>query len=105
MPSPQGLVGFSQGATILWESDADLARDLDGMRELGATWLRLDFPWPSIEPAREQFNWAPFDRIVSAAHVRGFEILGLLSYTPSWAAARGKTMPSNPDDFARFAAA
>ena len=80
-----GRVGFSPGADILWASAEDQRRELDLMAATGAHWLRLDFPWPSVEPARGTFNWAPFDRIVAAAQERGFEIVGLPGYAPSWA--------------------
>jgi hypothetical protein len=79
-------VGFSPGADILWASPQDQARELDLMAATGAHWLRLDFPWPSIEPTKGKWNWAPFDSIVAAARVRGFEIVGLPGYAPSWAA-------------------
>ena len=63
--------GFSPGAGILWESDADLARDLDAMAATGASWIRLDFAWSSIEATRAVFSWAATDRVVDAARARG----------------------------------
>ncbi|MGH9154570.1 MAG: hypothetical protein ACRD1K_01670, partial [Acidimicrobiales bacterium] len=63
--------GFSPGSTILWGSDADLARDLDAMAATGAAWLRLDFDWPSIEQQPGIFTWGPTDRVVTAARARG----------------------------------
>ncbi len=79
-------VGFSPGADILWASAQDQARELDLMAATGAHWLRLDFPWPSVEPSKGAWNWAPFDSIVAAAHERGFEVVGIAGYAPPWAA-------------------
>src|SRR5437870_2455864 len=76
--------GFSSGAQLLWESPADQAHDLDLMAATGAKWLRLDFPWPSVQPTPTTWNWAPFDNIVALAKARGFTIAGLPSYTPTW---------------------
>jgi hypothetical protein len=80
-----GRVGFSPGADILRAPAADQARELDLMAATGAHWLRLDFPWPSIEPAAGQWRWGPFDSIVAAAQQRGFEIVGVAGYAPQWA--------------------
>ncbi len=79
-------VGFSPGADLLWMSTAEQNHELDLMAATGAHWLRLDFPWPSVEPADNAWNWAPFDKIVSAAQERGFEIVGIPGYGPDWAA-------------------
>jgi hypothetical protein len=104
-PVPGGSVGFSSGAQLLWESPADQARDLDLMASTGAKWLRLDFPWPSVQPAPTTWNWVPFDNIVALANARGFTILGLPSYTPGWAQAPGTSgaaPPATPATFAAF---
>lgn len=88
---PAGHVGFSPGAGLLWATPGDQTRELDLMAATGAHWLRLDFPWPSVEPADGQWNWAPFDAIVTAATQRGFEIVGVAGYAPAWA-----TQPARP---------
>jgi hypothetical protein len=101
-----GTTGFAQGHTILWESDAQLARDLDGMARTGASWLRLDFDWPSIQSGGpDAWNWAPTDRVVNAASARGISILATPTYTPTWArpaGTTGKHPPTDPLDYVRF---
>jgi len=97
--------GFSPGGPILWESDADLARDLGAMAGTGAKWLRVDFDWPSVEPTPGVFNWAPTERVVRGAQARGLKIIALPAYTPAWARPPGTTdkhPPSQPSDFAAF---
>lgn len=102
------VLGIAPGSGI-FAGDADqLISDLDAMIELGSRWIRLDIDWARIEPERGQLEWTTTDEVVRAAHDRGFRILGLLTYTPSWARPPGtndKYPPSDPAAFARFAAA
>jgi hypothetical protein len=102
-----GTPGFSPGAAIFVAPDADLFFDMDRMKSLGATWIRLDFLWASIEATRGTFNWTDTDRLVAAARMRGLRVVGLLHTTPTWARAAGTTSdkhpPTNPDHFATFA--
>ena len=102
-PVAPASVGFSPGANIITASDADLARELDVMAATGAGWLRLDFPWPTVQPTPTTWNWAPFDRVVQAASARGLQILALPSYTPRWAMAPGSPENAPPADPAAFA--
>lgn len=110
-PLPPGSVGasdagFSPGHIILWGSDAQLAADLDSMAATGASWVRVDFDWPSIQPSGpNSYNWSNIDRVVGAAHERGLSVLALPTYTPAWARPGGtsdKHPPTNPDHFATF---
>ncbi|MCZ7536404.1 MAG: cellulase family glycosylhydrolase [Acidimicrobiia bacterium] len=108
-PATGTEVGFSQSHRILWESDADLAADLDAMKAVGAGWVRVDFDWPSVQPTSPtKWNWAPTDRVVNAARARGLDVLAMPAYTPPWARAAGTTdkyPPTNPDYYAAFVAA
>ena len=66
-------------------SDADLARELDGVAATGSHWLRVDFPWSALESAgRGRYSWAPADRLVAAANARGIHLLAMAAYTPAW---------------------
>jgi hypothetical protein len=97
-----GRVGFSPGADILWMSRPDQARELDEIATTGARWVRLDVPWPSLQPTPSTWNWEPFDRVVSAARARKLKVLGLLSSAPRW--ARRSAGPGRaPFDTAAFA--
>lgn len=105
---PGSKVGFSVGGQTIWESDADLGRDLDTVASTGAKWVRLDWDWKSVQAYGPTYwNWTNTDRIVAAAQARGLNILAMPAYTPPWArmAACSGTMfcpPSNPADFANF---
>jgi hypothetical protein len=100
--------GFSPGATILWESDADLTKDLDAMASTGAKWIRVDVDWASAEGSPGVYSWGPTDRVFNAATARGLSIIGLIAYSPAWARPAGTNSHYPPSDYAtyaRFAAA
>jgi len=105
---PGADVGFSEGSGLPGRSDADLARELDGIAATGARYLRMDFDWSYLGRNERRVDWAPVDRIVRAARACGLEVLGLLTYTPEWARRPDGTdhsPPADPADFAAFASA
>ena len=59
---------------------------------LGIDWIRVDFDWMRIEPARGEFHWEEYDPLVERSVELGMEVLALLSYTPPWASSN----PANP---------
>jgi hypothetical protein len=75
----------------VWPSaDADLARDLDLVAELGARYVRTDVWWYSVEPERGKYDRAALDaysRFFDEAKKRGLEVLVVLSNAPAWARA------------------
>lgn len=101
--------GFSIGGGFQNESDTDMARDLDSMKDAGARWIRMDVNWAVIQAGGpSSYGWAPFDRVAAAARARGLSVLAEIVYTPSWARPAGapaESPPANLDDYARFAAA
>lgn len=109
-PPADGRFGVSVGCCIAWASDTNRDRELDEHAAVGSKWLRFDFAWAAIEGTKGSYNWAPFDRVVSAAQARGLKVLANVAYTPSWArnsvcATQGdKCEPANVDDYAAFAA-
>jgi polysaccharide biosynthesis protein PslG len=54
---------------------------------LGLRWVRLDFDWFRIQPARGAFRWEEWDRMVARAMARGLQVLATLAYTPAWASS------------------
>ncbi|GGG21767.1 hypothetical protein GCM10007304_39490 [Rhodococcoides trifolii] len=100
-------LGFAEGPQLLYQSDADLARELDAMKAAGASWVRMLTSWSMIEPRQGQFDWAATDRLVNYATARGMKVLGLVTYTPGWARYRQwsgfEGRPADEDVFAEFA--
>lgn len=55
----------------------------------GSRWDRLGFVWPELEPRDGQWTFAAQDAIVSDLRTAGMNILGILLWTPPWAASSG----------------
>ena len=99
------LVGVSPGAELLTATPADIGRELDVIAATGARWIRLDFPWPSLERAPAAWNFHDWDRLVAEATTRRLQVLGIIGYTPDWirrSTAAGEPAFS-PERFASFA--
>lgn len=89
-----------------------IQRTLQMVREMGAPTIVEFFPWPYIETAPGQYNWARFDRIVEHARAQGLTVIARLGMVPAWAqpdpdeVERDITYntlpPESVDDFARF---
>ena len=85
--SPFGVAGVMR-----WPVWGTFDQPADLMLKTGGAWVRDDFAWSLIEPARDQFDWTATDRIVGQLGARNLNILGLLAYSVSWAT------PTQEDD-------
>lgn len=80
----------------------------------GVKYLRRDFLWHEIEPAKGNFDFSGYDRIVDEARNYGMEFIGLLAYGNNWASEASKKCvesgmsgctnypPDKPEDFGNF---
>jgi hypothetical protein len=93
------------GSVLAWPRSV-LERDLDRVKAMGATWVRVPLNWVTIEMhGRGRLEWDRPDFIVREANERGLRILGVVSYTPQWARPAGRPStdpPTNVDDYAHF---
>lgn len=80
------------------------AADLDQVAAAGIGWVRVDFNWNQLEPARDQYNWALADSVVNSAVARGLNVFVTLAYTPDWAnGGQGIAIPpTDPNDWYDF---
>jgi polysaccharide biosynthesis protein PslG len=101
--------GVALGGAIQNESSFALAQDFDAIGSTGARWVRMDINWDLIQrDGASSYNWAPFDRVVSAAQARGLNVLATILYTPPWARPAGtgaSTPPTRLSDYVSFAKA
>jgi polysaccharide biosynthesis protein PslG len=103
--------GIAAGETLSVLSEADLARRLDYLRDVGVGWIRADLAWSSVQPnSADEYHWENFDRVVRLANARGMRVLPIITYTPRWARADAcpdnkKCRPRDPAEYARFARA
>jgi hypothetical protein len=107
-PFGQDMFGIATDGAMQNEGHRTLIRDLNDDAAVGAKWLRVDLNWAQIQAVGSwSYDWTPIDTLVKAAEARGMQVLGVLIYTPAWAAARrscrlGDCAPKTAD-FARFA--
>src|SRR4030042_3923370 len=55
------------------------------MQQANIKWVRMDFLWEDIEPEKGSRNFKKYDYIVDLLAKNNINILGLLSYSVSWA--------------------
>lgn len=90
-------------------TDAQRVEVFDKLAAAGATWVRIDVGWRSLQPtSRDSYDpWAVgfTDRVIEMATSRGLKPLITLWLTPDWAnGGRGdKVLPTDPADYARVA--
>ncbi|HNX82051.1 MAG TPA: beta-galactosidase [Candidatus Omnitrophota bacterium] len=74
------------------------------MKEAGVSWVRMDFLWEDIEPVQGQIDYSKYDRIVDLATSYGIHILGIMSYSASWAGPSWNSPPDKDETFVAFTA-
>jgi hypothetical protein len=66
-----------------------IARSLEQVREMGATWIVDLFPWAYAQPrSRYGFDWAGSDMVVEHAARQGLTVVARLDIVPEWARPR-----------------
>lgn len=108
-------VGMATSATLLRMNDDDLEERLTNIRQLGATWIRVDFSWRVIQPdGPNEYDWELYDRLVRVANEHSLKILAVINYTPAWARdtrcadivreeeSAQKCIPRSNEEFATF---
>lgn len=92
---------------LFGQNPEDRRRDLQQVRQLGISRIRVFLPWSAIQPARDQWDWSEADRVMVDIRAAGLEPVVVLGDSPAWAARRIGPMapPLDPEDFARFARA
>ena len=97
------LVGIH--ASLRYAEDRALDDQAREVGAIGVSRIREDLSWDEIEREPGQFDWERSDRLFEAAARAGLTVLPILNGTPSWVPTDGTTVSSDPEPFARFAAA
>ena len=89
------------GVNIHAPQGGDVAARLDKVRAAGIGWVRIDFIWPWVEPAQDQFDWHVYDALIAATQARGLSVYATLADTPGWATdgPPGTGVPRSVDDW------
>jgi Cellulase (glycosyl hydrolase family 5) len=100
-------LGVADGGDLQALGGRERGRYLDAVKQAGAGWIRIGIYWAVIQRrGPTSYEWAPFDRVVTAARRRGIHVLGTILYAPAWARAQGapgEAPPADPAAFATFA--
>lgn len=101
-------VGVSMGNRLFTMTTEQRAVALDQVKNMGATWIRVDMDWGSLQPGYRTWNLQPMDNLVKQAKARDLKVLGIITYTPEWARqdSCAKTFSCPPRSnfaYARFA--
>ncbi len=93
------------------ESDpASIRRELQMVREMGASWIVEYFPWLYLQPdGPDTYDWKHADRVIGEAHRQGLRVIARIDGVPQWARPTGTSWkyldePSYPA-YARIMAA
>ncbi|MFO7743121.1 MAG: hypothetical protein R6X31_12485 [Anaerolineae bacterium] len=68
--------------------------------EAGSRWDRFDFVWPRFEPKEGKWSGETvkaYDAVVGDLKAAGFSLVGILLWTPDWAATSGASTLSVPE--------
>jgi Cellulase (glycosyl hydrolase family 5) len=92
------------GINIHAPQGAELVAQLDQARAAGIGWVRIDFIWAAVQPARNTWDWRVYDAIAAAARKRKIQVYATLAYTPAWATDGPEItgVPRDPNDWAAF---
>jgi hypothetical protein len=87
--SPQASSPFGVAGVMRWPVWGTFGQPADVMLQTGGAWVRDDFVWGLIQPKPDEWHWTATDRIVGELGGRNLNVLGVLSYSASWATPTG----------------
>ncbi len=69
----------------LYQSDAEVERAAEMIRDVGIDVVRLDLAWAAIQPRQDEYQWDDYDYLVSLADRHGFDLLPIIGFSAEWA--------------------
>lgn len=78
-------IGNGVAHDFVGENPAYLAPLVAAMHDAGIRSVRVPLRWTLIEPQKGRFTWAKTDRAVNLLAQNGFDIIGVLTWVPTWA--------------------
>ena len=106
VPAPEAGYGFTEGASMMALSQADLDKELDAASKTNAQWLRVLVDWSKVEPDKGKYDWTAVDRVIKSAKAHNLKVLANIAFTPRWARSNWFAFftapPKNPADLGNF---
>ena len=56
--------------------------------DAGSRWDRFDFVWPNVETSNDDWHFDAYDTLVNDLDAAGMNMVGILLWTPDWAATK-----------------
>ncbi|MGA7670330.1 MAG: cellulase family glycosylhydrolase [Nitrolancea sp.] len=86
------------------ENGADFnSKTIDAVKGAGFNWVRIQVQWKSLEPAKNQYDPLPLDRVVQQYQDSGVSILASVVKAPDWALdPTGNQLLANYSDWEGF---
>ncbi len=104
---PFGMLAFLSWAhpwnSYKYASARDLEKAVDILKELGVSFVRVDFYWQDLEPEKGLYDFGKYDELVALCARRGVRVLAMLHYSAGWASSAWNSPPDNDVDFVVFA--
>lgn len=72
------------------------------LKEAGVSFVRFDFLWEDIEPQQGSYNFEKYDYLVNLLTENQIRILGVLSYSASWAGEDWNYPPYKNETFVNY---
>jgi hypothetical protein len=102
------LIGFAAGELLSSDPSSQL-QQLEQMKSMGMTTVRVDANWLTGEPDQGHFDWSTLDAVMASVRHVGMTADLIIDGCPPWAAAQGATgqfaQPASPKQFGAWAAA
>lgn len=69
-----------------WQTEEELIKNLDAIKELGANSIRADFVWGHIEVKDQEFDFERYDFLLEECQKRNIRVFPLIGYQwpPKW---------------------
>ncbi len=65
---------------------AAIRRELQMVREMGASWIVEYFPWLYLQPnGPDDYDWQHADLVIAEAHRQGLAVIARIDGVPAWA--------------------
>jgi Beta-galactosidase len=96
---PRGFFGTVLSSELRQQATEKLLDQQSAlMARSGVEIERVQFSWPTVEPARGVYDWREADRLVTAAARHGISILANVWTTPQWVSRR----PNDPVNYYKY---
>ena len=105
-PSSRAAPGIPDGVGVNIHFTDPAPGEMKMLSEAGFRWVRMDLKWDLTEPVKEQYDFAPYDRLMAELKPFGIRALFILDYgNPLYEGGAPPRTEAGRQAFARWAVA